>query len=147
MILKSSILSWPGAHFKKGPRPRFISRCWDITSEFSNFVMYEFQNRKCVQRYMFTFRTDPESISNDARITPESLQSNFHAILGLQDPKTIDFQLKSNEQFKSMSENWLGKILMGGDNSLMCALPFCAKSAQQFWHQSCVSLGGCYATW
>ena len=36
--------------------------------------------------------------------TSESFWSNFHIIACLQDPKTINCQLKSNQQFKSMPE-------------------------------------------
>ena len=46
MILESSVLSRPGAHFKVGPGSGFISRCSDITSQFSKNITYEFQIKK-----------------------------------------------------------------------------------------------------
>ena len=50
MILKSSILLWPGAHFKVGPWSRFITRCWDLSLYVHIFafwgpkVNFEIQN-------------------------------------------------------------------------------------------------------
>ena len=61
-----------------------------------------FKSRNIFKLCMFTLKNDPESISNNFKITPESFRSNFHIIFSLPDPKTIDFQLKSNKQFKSM---------------------------------------------
>ena len=49
---------------------------------------------------IFTLKNDPESISDNFKMTPESFRSNFHIIVALRDPKTIDFQLKPNKQLK-----------------------------------------------
>ena len=56
----------------------------------------------------FEKKNDPESIPNDSRIGPEPFGSNYHIIFALRDPKTVDFQLKFNNKFKSMPEIWQG---------------------------------------
>ena len=50
-------------------------------------------------------KNDPGLGSNNFKTIPDSARSNFRIIFCLQDPKTIDFQLKLLKKFKSMPEN------------------------------------------
>ena len=76
--------------------------------DFDIFSFWEVIIREMFKIESFTLKNDPESISNDSRMSPESFRSNFHIIFDLQDPKTVDFQLKFIKQFKSMPEIWQG---------------------------------------
>ena len=55
MIFQSFIFSRPGGHFKAGPRPRFITTCWDVNIRlwysFLNFgVSIKIHFKICVSR-------------------------------------------------------------------------------------------------
>ena len=66
---------------------------------FDMFSFWEVIIREMFKIESFTLKNDPESISNDSRMSPESFRSNFHIIFDLQDPKTVDFQLKVIKKF------------------------------------------------
>ena len=104
MILESSILLWPGAHFKWGPWAGFITRCWDLEIRFWFFSFWEFISGTMSQIWTFLLENGSESISNNSKIIPESFPSNFHVIFTLRSPQTINFQLKLHKKLKSKPE-------------------------------------------
>ena len=61
---------------------------FDIFSFLEVIIRQMFRIESCA------LKNDPESISNDSRMGPESFRSNFHIIFDLQDAKIVNFQLK-----------------------------------------------------
>ena len=49
MIFESLRLLWPGAHFKAGPWPGFITRCWDLNIRLWLLLIFVISFRKNVQ--------------------------------------------------------------------------------------------------
>ena len=62
--------------------------------DFDIFSFWEVIIREMFKIAARALRNDPESVSNDSRMSPESFRSNFHIIFDLQDAKIVNFQLK-----------------------------------------------------
>ena len=62
--------------------------------DFDIFSFWEVVIGQAFKIVACAMKNDPESISNDSRMSPESFRSNFHIIFDLQDAKIVNFQLK-----------------------------------------------------
>ena len=81
--------------FEAGPGHRFISRCWDITSDIEQNVNVCVQIKTDVKTILYDQK--PERISQGDRNTSESFLNYFHMITWLPGPKDFNSHMKSNE--------------------------------------------------